>query len=97
MEATKQQIASIFNGHRVLEVPFYQRSYVWQKEQWQRFLEDMEAMEACDTCEWCCLVAEVHILKLVGSQGKDGLLLPIFQRSRSRNLCTNCSPLFAAR
>lgn len=42
MEATKQQIASIFNGHRVLEVPYYQRSYVWQEEQWQRFLEDME-------------------------------------------------------
>jgi len=48
MEATKQQIASIFNGHRVLEVPFYQRSYVWQKEQWQRFLEDMEFISHCN-------------------------------------------------
>lgn len=40
MEATKQQIASIFNGHRILDVPFYQRSYVWHKEQWSRFLEE---------------------------------------------------------
>lgn len=47
MEATKQQIASIFNGHRILEVPFYQRSYVWQQEQWQRFLEDMEFISHC--------------------------------------------------
>lgn len=42
MEATKQPLASIFNGHRIFYVPFYQRSYVWQKEQWSRFLEDME-------------------------------------------------------
>ncbi len=48
MEATKQQIASIFNGHRVLEVPFYQRSYVWKVEQWQRFLEDMEFITHCN-------------------------------------------------
>lgn len=47
MEATKQQIASIFNGHRILEVPFYQRSYVWQQEQWERFLEDMEFISHC--------------------------------------------------
>lgn len=47
MEATKVQIASIFNGHRILEVPFYQRSYVWQKEQWSRFLEDMEFISHC--------------------------------------------------
>lgn len=47
MEATKQQIANIFNGHRVLEVPFYQRSYVWQEEQWQRFLEDMAFISHC--------------------------------------------------
>lgn len=42
MEATKEQIANIFNGHRILEVPYYQRSYVWKEEQWKRFLEDME-------------------------------------------------------
>lgn len=42
MEANKRQIADIFNGHRVLRVPFFQRSYVWGKEQWKRFLDDME-------------------------------------------------------
>ena len=42
MEATKLPLASIFTGHRVFDIPFYQRSYVWKKEQWERFLEDME-------------------------------------------------------
>ncbi len=27
---------------RILEIPFFQRSYVWEEEQWQRFLDDME-------------------------------------------------------
>lgn len=42
MEATSLQLASIFTGHRIFDVPFYQRSYVWKKEQWERFLQDME-------------------------------------------------------
>lgn len=42
MEATKLPLASIFTGHRIFDIPFYQRSYVWKKEQWERFLEDME-------------------------------------------------------
>jgi len=46
MEARKEQIASIFNGHKTLVVPFYQRSYVWQEDQWRRFLEDMEFISA---------------------------------------------------
>lgn len=42
MEAKKASIADIFNGHRIFKVPFYQRSYVWQEDEWTRFLEDME-------------------------------------------------------
>lgn len=42
MQATSLPLASIFNGYRIFDIPFYQRSYVWEKEQWQRFLEDME-------------------------------------------------------
>lgn len=33
MDAGKKQLADILNGNRVLEVPYYQRSYVWKEEQ----------------------------------------------------------------
>lgn len=42
MEAGKRAINDIFNGNRVLEIPFFQRKYVWGKEEWLRFIEDME-------------------------------------------------------
>ncbi len=42
MKAGEILINGIFNGSRMLEVPFYQRSYVWDEEQWDRFLTDME-------------------------------------------------------
>ena len=42
MEAAKKTISDIFNGNRRLEIPFYQRAYVWDEPQWQRFLEDMD-------------------------------------------------------
>ncbi|WP_416190739.1 DUF262 domain-containing protein [Neisseria sp. CCUG12390] len=42
MEAGKRSINELFNGNRTLNVPFFQRSYVWKEEQWERFLSDME-------------------------------------------------------
>ena len=42
MKAGEILINGIFNGSRLPEVPFYQRSYVWDEEQWDRFLADME-------------------------------------------------------
>lgn len=42
MEAGKNAVADIFNGSRILDIPFFQRAYVWEQEQWERFLEDME-------------------------------------------------------
>ena len=42
MDAGKILINGIFNGSQLLEVPFYQRAYVWKDEQWDRFLDDME-------------------------------------------------------
>ncbi len=42
MDAGKRNINEIFISSRILEVPFFQRSYVWQEAQWSRFLEDME-------------------------------------------------------
>ncbi|GAI09480.1 unnamed protein product [marine sediment metagenome] len=41
MEAGKRTIESIFNKGRTLEIPFFQRSYVWEKENWERFMDDM--------------------------------------------------------
>lgn len=42
MKAGEILINGIFNGSRLLEVPFYQRAYVWDEDQWDRFLTDME-------------------------------------------------------
>lgn len=42
MEAGKRTINDIFNGNRILEIPFFQRSYVWGEKEWVRFLSDME-------------------------------------------------------
>jgi len=42
MDAGKRTINDIFNGNRILEIPFFQRAYVWSDEQWERLLEDME-------------------------------------------------------
>ena len=42
MNAGDRRIKDIFNGARILEIPFFQRAYVWGEEQWERMLEDME-------------------------------------------------------
>lgn len=42
----KSTISGVFNGSRLLEIPFYQRAYVWGEEQWGRFLGDMEFVTA---------------------------------------------------
>ena len=44
MDAGKRTINDIFNGNRVLEIPFFQRAYVWGQPQWERLLEDMKAI-----------------------------------------------------
>ena len=42
MDAGKRTISEIFTGNKMLEVPFFQRAYVWKEENWERFLEDLE-------------------------------------------------------
>ena len=42
MEAGKRSMNDIFNGNKILEIPFFQRSYVWDESQWERFIADME-------------------------------------------------------
>lgn len=41
MEAGKRDITMIFNRSRKLEIPFFQRAYVWGKEAWTRFADDL--------------------------------------------------------
>lgn len=49
MDAGKRTINEIFNGSRILEVPFFQRAYVWDEPQWERFLEDVETVSQTRT------------------------------------------------
>lgn len=42
MKAASEKINNIFNTNQLYYVPFFQRSYVWKEEQWERFLKDME-------------------------------------------------------
>lgn len=42
MEAHKINITGIFNQGRELHIPFFQRGYVWQEPDWQRFLDSVE-------------------------------------------------------
>ena len=42
MDAGKQQISFYFNVQNYLEIPFFQRSYVWKEDLLKRFLESME-------------------------------------------------------
>lgn len=42
MKAGSSNINSIFNGSRLLQIPFFQRSYVWERPLLERFLESME-------------------------------------------------------
>lgn len=48
MDAGKRTISDIFNGNRLLVIPFFQRTYVWKEEQWERFVSDMEFISVTD-------------------------------------------------
>lgn len=41
MDAGSRRINDILNGSRLLEIPFFQRSYVWEEPLLERFLESM--------------------------------------------------------
>lgn len=42
MEAGKRNLPGVFNRSTLLKIPHFQRSYVWNEEQWARFLDDMK-------------------------------------------------------
>lgn len=41
MDAHKVKIPDIVNNSTLIEVPFFQRAYVWKEDLWERFLDDM--------------------------------------------------------
>lgn len=41
MDAHRALVQDIFNNFTLIEVPFFQRSYVWKDDLWQRLLDDM--------------------------------------------------------
>lgn len=49
MDAGRRTINEIFNGSRMLEIPFFQRAYVWDENQWERLLEDVENVSRTHT------------------------------------------------
>ena len=40
------RLDAIFTGRTVLKIPFFQRSYVWEKDQWDRLLEDLNGLHS---------------------------------------------------
>ncbi len=44
MQASKVSINQIFDFGSTLFIPFFQRSYVWDTEEWKRFLSDMQQL-----------------------------------------------------
>lgn len=49
MDAHKVLITGILGNSTQLEVPFFQRGYVWEEDLWKRFLEDMEYISETQT------------------------------------------------
>lgn len=48
MKANDLFLLKVFSTHTVFEIPYYQRAYVWEEENWKRFLEDMENISATE-------------------------------------------------
>ncbi|GHV73833.1 hypothetical protein AGMMS49940_11350 [Spirochaetia bacterium] len=46
MEAHSLTLSGILDGNRILEIPFFQRAYVWAEPQWERFLDGMATVSS---------------------------------------------------
>lgn len=83
MEAGKRTIRDIFNRGRNLEIPFFQRAYVWDTEQWQRFLEDMRMVS---TTKRPYFLGSVILKQQETSSNKDSILTVIDGQQRLTTL-----------
>lgn len=63
MDAHKAIISNIFNGSTYVDIPFFQRSYVWDEDLWERLLQDME---------FVCKTKKPHFLgSIILKEGKQ--------------------------
>ena len=83
MQAQKTTIRDIFNRGRNLEIPFFQRAYVWNTEQWQRFLEDMRMVS---TTKRPYFLGSVILKQQETSSNKDSILTVIDGQQRLTTL-----------
>jgi uncharacterized protein with ParB-like and HNH nuclease domain len=83
MEAGKRTIRDIFNRGRNLEIPFFQRAYVWDTDQWQRFLEDMIMVS---TTQRPYFLGSVILKQQETSSNKDSILTVIDGQQRLTTL-----------
>ena len=44
MQATVNSIGELIQSNIRYRIPIFQRRYVWEKEQWERFVEDMDSL-----------------------------------------------------
>lgn len=65
MDVNKEKISKVFMDGRVLYIPFYQRSYVWKSDLWERFRDDMEYISSHDEDYFFGSI----ILKDIGASG----------------------------
>lgn len=71
MEAKKTSLNEVFLSNRVLKVPYFQRPYVWQTENWEKFYNDIAqiAIESKDGCAPKTYFIGSIILKQAGYDG----------------------------
>lgn len=44
MQASGKNIKGLMTGNNMFRIPFFQRRYVWEEENWERFADDMESL-----------------------------------------------------
>ena len=44
MRAETPSITNVFQRSTILRIPFFQRQYVWDKKEWERFVTDMDSL-----------------------------------------------------
>lgn len=48
MKANTESIQGVFKNSTILNIPFYQRPYVWGQDNWDKFLSAMQELMNCD-------------------------------------------------
>ena len=49
MKADAHMISGVIQNGYILRIPYFQRSYVWNEKDWERFADDMESTLTCNS------------------------------------------------